>query len=1693
MNGGTGSLYFQRDAERILESIYGGRGCIVVGSVKRGKSQLLRTVRVTLQHSRRHAVIYHKLTEPNIRLHSSAQFFNSLWRSVPSHLKHKAGIVNPNTVTRQRRQRIKTSAEYAHLLASIAQHSTKDIVYIVDNPQSIPPNLIVDLLTVLSDVIEKTLLTGARARFIVVISGTIELDRIAEEQIKALEPHITRIELDDLTRDEAMALVEARCEDIGIAPRKEGIAALLAHTGHDYYLIDQVMKTCGDLLTDDAHERYLTPVLVQRSLEAFVARFDPTDVLSRYFQRSKEMLDVAVRFLTTEGDTSVPLSSARNSFSPLLSGLFKQDGEKIRIKCLLWETLLKAHLTPLTIGRYYVLHREWHAALDYLGRAYRDVLESQYDSTTPLIYEELRAAIFKAMYASEIPPATEYKPHGPIVRPQRAIEYMLRGLAILYPQSQPHLYIDGGQEVYPISTPYKRISQALYDTAINKAEYSIIQRDDDRYSMLFIPMELGEGERRYRGLLTLRMPFSEQPNVYKTWAQHQALVALIHEAAAVLTVKQHEIESLIRALKFSEKTNDMFETLGVMLHQKTLNEDLLLKLACHAISAGVGLGFNRVIFLMKSHSTYNNEVLRVTRAIGHLTYHEARPDWENVRHTFRDLEALRLHVLENDGTNWVQTPLAKALGAYEVPIMPNTIQVVGAIEKNIVKVFNDGKPHWHKLTKPPRDRQPTTLTKALGLRREYILLPLIASDGTSLGVVYADYALIDKPITKEIITLATTFVRQVALAIENMRSLKTKEAETDSLKALLDALQKTTQDRTNESPTGGGGQQSRVETIVERIVAEMQEWLHAHSVVIYSVGSLLLREEENFVKVAPPYIEVERADKLDDSGTIRGMVRRLNPLRIDNVDVKPAQLTDEEYTDIRSSTFIEKHHIRCFVGLPLGESDEDLGVLYVNWTTPYQLNEFTMNLLKVYSAFAAEAIRRAYYTQRTEERMDEMLKVLNNPPSDEEAELTGVRESAYRGLRRLAGQLKASRLSLYLTEPNNQWRVFTYPNGIDSQEDTLLQYEQLPYTVSEAFSAGGTDHRTDKDSIAKPLEFERNCVAVLYLESYNRNEINRLAKKGDISEDFLSFRQNLGRLDAARLYQAQRDILQQLSPAQTFTDDSAISALLQNLTQIMMMPGRMVDAISLYVIERGELILRGLVGFEKADEHRRTWQDSQKFIRSLMRDDHDIITHEDEPELLRNNKVAEREDFTACAVVPLRVNGKGVGCVFFNYRFPHQFSEAEKQQMLVLGAFAASAIYQAILARMIKQLSEFARRINASLKSEVVFRTLLEQARELSGAEHVAIVEQKSPYELTIAPVNFEEYAPGKPFYRVEDTAEFLPDKTYVARIAKVDALGQPQDVSTATLAGLVISSQKWAYIPDVQTEQHLPYFAANPHTRSNLAIPIIRDNQCSAALVLESSETDVFTEQDITLVSQLANHAGIAISNARQSEKMAFSLMHDLQQDISSLSDKLRAMENQYTTDPEIQDHMRIAQRYVVEMNDTLTAMEHVKNKGRLKAPSDTFKVSQIIDDVLNHVTYHKPQEARMALKRQEPPDAKIMCDRILLKHVLANIIYNAFDAIQARYGFYAIQGVVRIATHVRASEVFIRITDNGTGIVRSAEKYDHIFTDGYTTRKKPRKMAGYGLSLCDAVIRTQHSGNIKVISRQNNGTCFLITLPLM
>jgi two-component system phosphate regulon sensor histidine kinase PhoR len=133
-------------------------------------------------------------------------------------------------------------------------------------------------------------------------------------------------------------------------------------------------------------------------------------------------------------------------------------------------------------------------------------------------------------------------------------------------------------------------------------------------------------------------------------------------------------------------------------------------------------------------------------------------------------------------------------------------------------------------------------------------------------------------------------------------------------------------------------------------------------------------------------------------------------------------------------------------------------------------------------------------------------------------------------------------------------------------------------------------------------------------------------------------------------------------------------------------------------------------------------------------------------------------------------------------------------------------------------------------------------------------------------------------------------------------------------------------------------------------------------------------------------------------------------------------------------------------------------------------------------HLTLHP--ETKVAF-HTHLDHAYISADADLIEMAIQNLLENA-----VKYS----QGPANIEIRIRkeGQRVFLDIQDKGIGIPES--DILHIFDRFYTVDKaRSRKSGGAGLGL--SIVKTiveKHAGRISVVSKVNQGTIFIITLPL-
>ncbi|PIP03014.1 MAG: two-component sensor histidine kinase, partial [Zetaproteobacteria bacterium CG23_combo_of_CG06-09_8_20_14_all_54_7] len=169
--------------------------------------------------------------------------------------------------------------------------------------------------------------------------------------------------------------------------------------------------------------------------------------------------------------------------------------------------------------------------------------------------------------------------------------------------------------------------------------------------------------------------------------------------------------------------------------------------------------------------------------------------------------------------------------------------------------------------------------------------------------------------------------------------------------------------------------------------------------------------------------------------------------------------------------------------------------------------------------------------------------------------------------------------------------------------------------------------------------------------------------------------------------------------------------------------------------------------------------------------------------------------------------------------------------------------------------------------------------------------------------------------------------------------------------------------------------------------------------------------------------------------------------------------------------------------VNDLLTLAR--ADAGQLELVQSPVDLSLLLQEVgQQHLILFDSQH--VALEMDIEDGLEIMGDASQIERTIMNLLSNAFKHAPAHSAIYL------SATAVEQS-VIIGVRDEGPGIAdqQQAALFDRFFRADDARCRKDGEGAGLGLAICKRIVDA-HGGDIWVQSKQGEGACFLIRLPL-
>jgi len=247
---------------------------------------------------------------------------------------------------------------------------------------------------------------------------------------------------------------------------------------------------------------------------------------------------------------------------------------------------------------------------------------------------------------------------------------------------------------------------------------------------------------------------------------------------------------------------------------------------------------------------------------------------------------------------------------------------------------------------------------------------------------------------------------------------------------------------------------------------------------------------------------------------------------------------------------------------------------------------------------------------------------------------------------------------------------------------------------------------------------------------------------------------------------------------------------------------------------------------------------------------------------------------------------------------------------------------------------------------------------------------------------------------------------------------------------------------------------------------------------ILKNSEGEtggyIIIFQDITEVKELEKRL-------RASEKMALmgqlaaGLAHEIRNPLSSISGAIEVLCDEVKPTEDNTHLLNVVTQEVQRLN--LLVEDFLLFARPIQKPEVSVDISQVIDKTVELFSSATHRNGLQVVVNTEK-ELYVQVDPYRLKQVIWNLLLNAIQAMPNG-------GKIVVEAHLEEGDVVIKVLDEGCGINEGV--IPRIFEPFFTTKGGG---TGLGLAIVKRVVEG-HDGRINVISSEDKGTAFIITLP--
>ena len=227
---------------------------------------------------------------------------------------------------------------------------------------------------------------------------------------------------------------------------------------------------------------------------------------------------------------------------------------------------------------------------------------------------------------------------------------------------------------------------------------------------------------------------------------------------------------------------------------------------------------------------------------------------------------------------------------------------------------------------------------------------------------------------------------------------------------------------------------------------------------------------------------------------------------------------------------------------------------------------------------------------------------------------------------------------------------------------------------------------------------------------------------------------------------------------------------------------------------------------------------------------------------------------------------------------------------------------------------------------------------------------------------------------------------------------------------------------------------------------------------------------------------------------EMATGIAHELNQPLSVIKTASSFFIRKIDRNEPIEEEILFNVLHKVD-NNVDRATRIINHMRQFARKSDLNLVKVQINDVLHNAFEIFSQQLKLrgidVIWQKEKKLPKINADPSRLEQVFINLLINARDAIEERWGPQVIEKAEKkiiLKTRSDGDKIVCEICDTGKGVPQAMA--DKIFEPFFTT-KEVGKGTGLGLSISYGIVK-DCGGAIQVTAHKPEGACFILTFPV-